>query len=961
MSFLQSILRNLFLVRPSGRVRRRWLNLESLSDRITPALTVDYKLLSDWGSGFQSSIDLINTNSPPVNNWRLEFDFPRSITQIWNAKITSHVGNHYIIDNLGYNGTIATNSTVGFGFLGALGNVTSTPTNYVLNGVPIGGGGGTPLPTLSINDVTVTEGDGSNVDATFTVTLSAASTSPVTVNYATANGTATSADFIAGSGQVTFAPNETSKTIIVSVLGDLLDENHETFAVNLSNPTGATLADNSGLGTITDNDPLPAISINDTSVQEPTSSTGTASGYFHTSGNQILDANNQPVRVAGVNWFGMETNTFAPHGLWARGYKSMMDQMAALGFNTIRLPFSNQLFDAGSVPNGIDFSLNPDLQGLSGLQIMDKIVTYAGQIGLRVFLDHHRSDAGAGANGNGLWYTAAYPETRWISDWVMLANRYANNPTVIGFDLHNEPHDSATWGSGNLATDWRLAAQRAGNEVLTANPNLLIIVEGIQNGPSGGYWWGGNLSAAGQFPVQLNTPGRLVYSPHDYPASVYNQSWFSAPNYPQNMYSIWDANWGYLFRQNIAPVLLGEFGSRLETNTDQQWLNTMLNYLGGDLDGNGTNDLPANQLGISWTWWSWNPNSGDTGGILQDDWQTVIQSKVDQLEPIQFSFGQGGGAGTTSAQFTITLSAPSARPITVNYNTGNITATAPGDYTATNGTVTFAPGETSKTVNVAILSDSTTEPTETFRLTLSSPTNATILDSEGIGSILDGGQTALPTLSVGDATVTEGNSGTSNAVFTVMLSASSTTPVTVSYATVAGSALAGSDYTAVNGTVTFAPGVTSMQISVPIIGDTITEPLNEMFRVVLSQPTNATIADGDATGTIQDNDATAPNVVVGFVVRDDWGAGFTADMSITNNQTTNITNWTLEFDFDRNITNIWNAEIVSHVGNHYVIRGMSYNSTIPANGGVASFGFQGSPGSIANNGPRNYVLNGMPL
>ncbi len=252
--------------------------------------------------------------------------------------------------------------------------------------------------------------------------------------------------------------------------------------------------------------------------------------------------------------------------------------MKQLGFNTIRLPFSDQLFDSGSVPNGIDFTKNPDLQGLSGLQIMDKIVAYAGQIGLRILLDHHRSDAGNSANESGLWYTSAYPESRWISDWTMLAARYAGNPTVIGADLHNEPHGPATWGDGS-ANDWRLAAERAGDAILAVNPNWLIVVEGVEQGSSGSYWWGGNLSNAGASPVVLSQPGHLVYSAHDYPASVYPQSWFSDPNYPNNLPAVWDRNWGYLFREGIAPVLLGEFGSNLATTSDQQWFDKMTAYL----------------------------------------------------------------------------------------------------------------------------------------------------------------------------------------------------------------------------------------------------------------------------------------------------------------------------------------------------------------------------------------------
>lgn len=370
---------------------------------------------------------------------------------------------------------------------------------------------------------------------------------------------------------------------------------------------------------------------------------GAGAGYWHTNGNQILDANNQPVRIAGINWFGMETANYAPHGLWTRDYKSMLDQIKGQGYNTIRLPFSNQLFDAGSIPNSIDFSngKNADLQGLSGVQIMDKLVAYAGQKGLRILLDRHRPDSGGQSE---LWYTGSYSEQRWINDWKMLASRYANNPTVIGADLHNEPHGSACWGCGNQSTDWRLAAERAGNAIHTVNPNWLIFVEGIGciNGDCS--WWGGQLKNAGQYPIRLNVANRLVYSAHDYPASLYAQTWFSDPNYPNNLPGVWDSYWGYLHKQNIAPVLVGEFGSKLQTASDRQWLNKLTQYLGSN--------------GMSWTFWSWNPNSGDTGGILNDDWTTINADKQSYL---------AGGTDATgvihhSLMFPLDGSAPPITP-----------------------------------------------------------------------------------------------------------------------------------------------------------------------------------------------------------------------------------------------------------------------------------------------------------
>jgi endoglucanase len=111
------------------------------------------------------------------------------------------------------------------------------------------------------------------------------------------------------------------------------------------------------------------------------------------------------------------------------------------------------------------------------------------------------------------------------------------------------------------------------------NPNLLILVEGIEKYDSLGYWWGGELSGAAAHPVTLSVPNQLVYSPHDYPASLYPQSWFSDPSYPANLPSVWDTHWGYLAKNNTAPILLGEFGTRLQDASDIQWFNALAEYI----------------------------------------------------------------------------------------------------------------------------------------------------------------------------------------------------------------------------------------------------------------------------------------------------------------------------------------------------------------------------------------------
>ena len=118
---------------------------------------------------------------------------------------------------------------------------------------------------------------------------------------------------------------------------------------------------------------------------------GVGAGYWHTSGNQIFDANGNPVRIAGINWYGFETPDEIAHGLWAQDYHAIINDIKSLGYNTIRIPFSNQMVENPIVPQNLSFyntgPINTDLRGLNSLQDLQKIVAYAGQVGLKVILD----------------------------------------------------------------------------------------------------------------------------------------------------------------------------------------------------------------------------------------------------------------------------------------------------------------------------------------------------------------------------------------------------------------------------------------------------------------------------------------------------------------------------------------------------------------------------------------------
>jgi len=209
-----------------------------------------------------------------------------------------------------------------------------------------------------------------------------------------------------------------------------------------------------------------------------------------------------------------------------------------------------------------------------------------------------------------------------------------------------------------------------------------------------------------------------------------------------------------------------------------------------------------------------------------------------------------GNAGTTQASFAVTLSSASQQTVTCNFATSNGTATAGSDYVATSGSLSFAAGEVSKTVVVLVNGDTVDETQETFFLDLSNVQNATVGSSRGTGFISDDDG---PTISINDVSITEGNSGTKAATFTLTLSGPSVEAIAIRAITGGGTATAGIDYASLNVVTVFPPGTVTRTFDVTINGDTDLEQ-NETFLVTLNDPFGTTISDGQGVGTILDDD-----------------------------------------------------------------------------------------------------------
>ncbi|MBS0644291.1 MAG: cellulase family glycosylhydrolase [Proteobacteria bacterium] len=336
-------------------------------------------------------------------------------------------------------------------------------------------------------------------------------------------------------------------------------------------------------------------------------------GYLHTRGSQIVDQRGRPVRIAAIGWSGGDNSAFVPEGLYAVNYRETIQAMRALGFNTIRLPYCDLWVGAkaGAMPRNdreytsIDYRRNPDLKGLTALEVLDRVIDAARDAGLKIIIDHHNNSCTAGQQKNGLWYDDAVSAETFEANWLFLARRYRGNDTIIGYDLNNEPLEAAGWGSGGV-NDWHAQAQKLGRMIQAIDPGPLIIVEGPQtynrrpNMPDPGPQ--GNLQGVRVLPIVLDVPNKLVYSVHEYPPSVFDAGFNRDPH---SLVAQMNRIWGFVVKEGIAPVWVGEMGSSLETETDRMWARTITAYLDGKLGELGGPTFSGDEQGIGTGWWCW--------------------------------------------------------------------------------------------------------------------------------------------------------------------------------------------------------------------------------------------------------------------------------------------------------------------------------------------------------------------
>ena len=386
--------------------------------------------------------------------------------------------------------------------------------------------------------------------------------------------------------------------------------------------------------------------------------------WLTTEGSHIVDMNGTEVWLTGCNWFGYNTGTNIFDGVWNCNLKDTLKSIADHGFNVLRVPMSAELllqWENGEYPRAnYNNAYNEELNSMNSLEIFDYVLSLCEQNGMKIIIDIHCAKTDAAGHNHPVWYNGNITEDDFVEALSWCAERYKNNDTIIGYDLKNEPHGKASetphaiWNDSDSPDNWKKVAERAGNAVLDANPHALIIIEGIQIYPKDiktnnfvstnddddyyNTWWGANLMAVKDYPIDFGSPERnkqIIYSPHDYGPRVYEQPWFQGGfTYDSLMKDAWYDYWLYIQEEGIAPIFVGEWGGFMEGD-NLKWMEYFRQLIA--------------EKHLHHTFWCFNANSGDTGGLVKDDFKTWDEEKYNFVKEVLWQTEDGEFIGLDHA------------------------------------------------------------------------------------------------------------------------------------------------------------------------------------------------------------------------------------------------------------------------------------------------------------------------
>lgn len=358
---------------------------------------------------------------------------------------------------------------------------------------------------------------------------------------------------------------------------------------------------------------------------------GSADEHRYTSERGSIMLNGHPLFLKGINWYGFETELFVPHGLFVWSPEQFMKFLATHRFNAVRLPFSLEWAARGlDAPLLNPYVVQPDAATLTQGQLLERIFDAAAAEGIVILLDLHVISVEVGIVD--LWYDETADNERVLDIWTQVLSRVAGRWNLMGIDIKNEPHGIATWGRGNPKTDWNLFAQQAIQTLAARVPQFqgVFFVEGVEGHrweTPYPYWWGGNFDGVKHAPIRTGSEEldkRVVYSPHIYGPEVFSShNYFKDPKYPENMFDIWNQQFGWIEKATGRAVVVGEWGGsivgdKLAAANQQKLAEWMVHSC-----------IPDN------FWWCLNPATKFNGGLLGETFQIVDENVLRILHYVQ--------------------------------------------------------------------------------------------------------------------------------------------------------------------------------------------------------------------------------------------------------------------------------------------------------------------------------------
>ena len=694
-------------------------------------------------------------------------------------------------------------------------------------------------PSLSIDSPSVSEGDTGSANLTFTVTLAPASDKEVTVDYADAgSGDATSGtDYTAlTAGTLTFAAGDTSRTITVSVTGDTTDEPNEAVAMTLSGATNATVSATSGTGTgtITDDDDAPTVSLalSRTSITESgaTNATTVTASLDHASSEDTT------ITVSAAAGTNAETGDFTPSS--NKTLTITAGSTSSTGTVTIT-----------AVDNGADE--NDKSVTVSGAATNTQGITDPSDVTLMITDD----DSAPSLSIDSPSVSEGDTGSANLTFTVTLAPASDKEVTV----------DYADAGSGNATSGTDYTALTAGTLTFAAGDTSRTITVSVTGDTTDepNETVAMTLSGATNATVSATSGTGTITDDDDAPTVSLTLSRTSITESGATNATTVTARLDHASSEDTTITVSAAAGTNADSNDFTPSSNKTLTITAGSTSSTGTVTITAVDNSADEDDRSVTVSGAATNSQGVTDPSDVTLTITDDDGAPSLSIDSPsvseGDTGSANLTFTVTLAPASDKEVTVDYaDAGSGTAASGMDYTAlTAGTLTFAAGETSKTIAVSVIGDETDEPDQTIEIELAGATNAAISTAAGTGTITDDDD--APSLTISDASVTEGHTGSTTMYFLVNPDGLSEKTITVNYADAGtGSATSGTDYAAVSaGRLTFVPGNVSLTVAVTITGDTIPES-DETIEIELTGATNASIAAATAIGTITDDDDSDP-------------------------------------------------------------------------------------------------------